>query len=70
MGTWVAAVAAAACSGPGSVPGPVEAQPSPVAVAAVEPAVEEEPAVVGPAAAVAAAAAVDVVVPASSLHVV
>lgn len=69
MGTWVAAVAAAACSGPGSVPGPVEAQPSPVAVAAVEPAVEEEPAVVGPAAA-AAAAAVDVVVPASSLHVV
>lgn len=70
MGTWVAAVAAAACSGPGSEPGPVEAQPSPVAVAAVEPAVEEEPAVVGPAA-VAAAAVVDVVVvvPASSLLV-
>lgn len=46
------------------MPGPVEAQPSPVAVAAVEPAVEEEPAVVGPAAAAAVAAAVDVVVPA------
>lgn len=51
---WVAVVAAAACPGPGSVPDQAGPLLIPAAVAAVEPAVEEEPAVAGPAAAAAA----------------
>lgn len=66
VGTWVAGAAAAACSGPGLVPVLEEAPSTPAAVAAVELAVEEEPAVAEPA----AAAAADAVAAAAELGLV